>query len=370
MASSPVSRPYTQRVLIAAGAVLGIVGAVYFLWELSRVFLLIFAGVLLAVFLGGLATQLAQRTPLPRGAALAVVVAGVIAFFVGVGALAGPRLAEQSGELAQRLPQATQQLRQQISSQYEWAGQLLQRAPKPGQMLSGSGGSSLIGEVTSAVSTVVSALTNALIVLILGLYLAFHPRLYTHGSVRLVPKRRRERMREVISAIGHTLRWWLVGRGASMAVVGVLTGLGLFLVGVPLAFTLGIIAALFSFVPYIGPIAAAIPAILVALTASPTKALYVVAVYAAVQFLESYLITPLIQERAVSIPPALLISAQVIAGVLAGVLGVLLATPMAVVLVVIVQMLYVEDTLGDRVEVLGKGEAHAEEGHASEDTPS
>jgi predicted PurR-regulated permease PerM len=139
-----------------------------------------------------------------------------------------------------------------------------------------------------------------------------------------------------------------------MAVVGVLTAIGLWVAGVPLAFVLGLIAALLSFVPYIGPLAAVIPAALVALAEDPTKVIYVFALYGAVQLLESYLITPLIQERAVSIPPAVLIAAQVIMGVLAGAAGVLMATPLAVVLIVLVQMLYLEDVLGDSVSTLGE----------------
>jgi predicted PurR-regulated permease PerM len=241
--------------------------------------------------------------------------------------------------------------------------------PKPQQVLS-SGGGGLASSVTGAVSTAASAFTNALIVFVIGVYLALDPGPYTDGIVRLVPKTQRDRISEVLAAIGHTLRWWMVGRGASMAVVGILTGVGLLIAGIPLAFSLGVIAALFSFVPYIGPIASAVPALLVALTVSPVKALYVLGIYAAVQFLESYLVTPLIQERAVSIPPALLVSVQVVAGVLAGALGVLLATPMGVALVVAVQMLYVEDALGDRVDVLGEGEAHTDEEDVAEDVPS
>ena len=360
---------YTRRVLIAAGAVVGIVGAVYFLWELARVFLLLFAGGLLAVFLSGLATELVKRLSMPRGGALLTVVVGLIVLFVGIGFLVGPRLAEQANQMAKLLPKASERIAQALSD-YPWAEQFVRRAPDPKQMLSTGGSGGFVSGVAGAASTAARVLTNALIVIVLGLYFSFNPRLYTQGAVRLIPRSHRERTSEVISAIGHTLRWWLVGRGASMAVVGVLTGAGLFIAGVPLAFTLGLIAALLSFVPYIGPIASAVPALLIALTVSPTKALYVIIVYAVVQFLESYLITPLIQEQAVSIPPALLISAQVIAGVLAGILGVLLATPMAVALVVVVQMLYVEDMLGDRLEVLGEGEEHAEEEDAAEDVPS
>jgi predicted PurR-regulated permease PerM len=197
-------------------------------------------------------------------------------------------------------------------------------------------------------------LTSGLVVIIIGLYAAATPTVYINGIVRLLPPSRRQRGRAVLRALGQALRWWLVGRIASMAVVGVLTAIGLWVAGVPLAFVLGLIAALLSFVPYIGPLAAVIPAALVALAEDPTKVIYVFALYGAVQLLESYLITPLIQERAVSIPPAVLIAAQVIMGVLAGAAGVLMATPLAVVLIVLVQMLYLEDVLGDSVSTLGE----------------
>lgn len=341
---------YTRRVLIAAGAVVGTVAAVYFVWQLARVFMLIFAGVLLAVILSGLTNFLVRYGALPRGVAVAGVVAVLIGFFVGLGFVAGPRLANQANELTQRLPEAVDQIQQQIASQ-EWAQQLLQRAPQP-QQVSGN----LAGEVLGVFSTAANALASALVVFIIGLYLTVNPDLYTKGTARLVPRDRRQRVGQVLAAMGYALRWWMVGRGASMIVVGTFTGVGLLIAGVPLFLSLGVIAALLSFVPYIGPIAAAVPAILVAFTVSPTKALYVVFIFTGVQLLESYLITPLIQKQAVSIPPALLISAQVVAGVLAGILGVLLATPLAVTITVAVQMLYVEDVLDDPVEVLGQSE--------------
>lgn len=359
---------YTGRLLVAVAIMLvGVAGVLYFVWSLARVFLLLFAGGLLAVFLGGLATALSKRTPLPYGASLALVLVAVAVFFAGAGLWIGPRLAEQGSALAERLPEAIERVRSQLTVRYAWARELFQRAPNAEQVLSGSGGG-LPSEVVGAASIASTALTNALIVGVIGIYLAISPGLYTQGATRLLPKPRRARAGEALSAAGHALRWWLVGRFASMVVVGILTGTGLFVAGVPLALTLGFIAALLSFVPYIGPIAAAVPAVLIALTISPAKALYVVGIYALVQILESYLITPMIQDRAVSIPPALLVSAQVVAGVLAGLLGILIATPLAVTVVVAVQMLYVEDALGDQaVEVLGEGEAHAEATDAAEE---
>jgi predicted PurR-regulated permease PerM len=145
-----------------------------------------------------------------------------------------------------------------------------------------------------------------------------------------------------------------MGRMASMTMVGLLTYIGLSLIGVPLSLALGIVTGILEFVPYLGPILALIPTVLVALLESPVLALYVMPVYGAVQFAESYLITPLISARAVSIPPAYLIMVQVVGGVLAGAIGVLLSEPLVVVIAIIVQMLYIEDTLGDSVRVMGE----------------
>ena len=139
-----------------------------------------------------------------------------------------------------------------------------------------------------------------------------------------------------------------------MVVVGGLTALGLWIVGAPLPLALGLIAGLLSFIPLLGPVFGAVPAILVALVESPTLALYVVVVFVVVQVLETYIVTPLIQQRAVSIPPALLLTAQVLLSVLFGVMGMLLATPIAVVAIVLVQMVYIQDVLGDRTTVLGE----------------
>jgi len=139
-----------------------------------------------------------------------------------------------------------------------------------------------------------------------------------------------------------------------MSVVGALTMLGLWIAGVPTPLALGLLAALLSFVPYVGPILSFIPAVLVALMVSLTKVFYVVLVFGAVQTLESYVITPLVQQRAVSMPPVILITAQIAMGVLAGATGVLLAAPLAIVVIVLLQMLYVEDVLGDSVRILGQ----------------
>ena len=204
--------------------------------------------------------------------------------------------------------------------------------------------------------------TNTVIILFLGVYLAFDPGSYTRALVFLLPAERRQRGEEILGKIGHGLRWWLVGRFSSMTVVGVLTAVGLLIIGEPLALVLGLIAGLLSFIPFLGPVLSALPAILIGLSRSLSMAGWVILVYLVVQFFESNLITPLIQKRAVMLPPAFLVSAQFILGVLLGFFGILLATPLTVLLTIIFQMLYVEGMLGDKVQILGQhGEKAAED---------
>lgn len=344
--------PYTQRVLIAGGTLLALVLAILVLRHVASVLLLIFGGILLAVFFDGLTTQLQKRTGLSRGWCLGLVVTLLGVFFVAAGWFAGPRIDNQITQLGERIPDAIERIRSTIN-QYEWGRSLLSAGSsgsEQGMSFSGQAMSFVAGGITNAVG----ALTGGVVVLIIGLYAAATPAVYINGALRLLPPSRRDRGRDVVQALGQALRWWLVGRIASMGAVGVLTAAGLWMAGIPLAFVLGLIAALLSFVPYIGPIASVIPAALVALAESPTKVLYVFAIYGAVQLLESNLITPLIQKRAVSIPPAVLISAQAIMGILAGAIGVLMATPLAVTLIVLIQMLYLADTLGDPVSTLGE----------------
>ncbi len=140
-----------------------------------------------------------------------------------------------------------------------------------------------------------------------------------------------------------------------MAVNGILTALALWLLGVPLPFMLGLLTGLLNFIPNFGPILAGIPAVLLALSGGPNQAMYVVVLYVVIQNLEGFVLTPLVQRRTVSLPPAVIILSQVLLGVLAGTLGVLLATPLAASVLVLTRMLYVEDTLGEPVDVPGQG---------------
>jgi predicted PurR-regulated permease PerM len=196
----------------------------------------------------------------------------------------------------------------------------------------------------------VGVLAGALVILVFGLYMAAEPRYYLDHTVRLIAPRHRERGRDVLLSVGDTLKWWLVGKLLSMGVIGVLTWLGLWLLGIPLALVLAIVAALLTFVPNFGPFVAAVPAVLLAFLESPMKAFYVALLYVGVQLAETYLITPIIQRRTVRIPPALIISSQLLMGAVVGLFGVALATPLAAAAMVVVAKLYVEKVERNRLE--------------------
>jgi predicted PurR-regulated permease PerM len=238
--------------------------------------------------------------------------------------------------------------------------QLLKQLSSPGKLLQGQG--STMKNAFSVFYSTFGALANILILLVIGIYLAISPQESANGLVRLVPKTRRTRAREVIHVLRYTLWGWLKGTLLAMAVIGILTSLGLWIIGVPLPLLLGMFAGLMEFIPNIGPFIAGLPAVALALVQDPGKAFTVILFFVGLQSLEGYVLTPLVQKRIIDLPPILTIMGQLVLGLIAGVWGLLLAVPMVAVIMVLVKMLYIEDVLGDYgVEVKGEEEAIAQE---------
>lgn len=327
---------FLWRVARALGVAVAIGLGLLLLFFGTEVLLLAFAGVLLAVLFRTPADWLSARTGLPEGVSLALVTLLILVALAGVGWFTVPSLIEQAGQFAERATQAVGTL----DGWLQGLGVSLERVLPSVQ--------TVVGRLPGIVTTTFGVLGSLFVVLVVGIYMAAHPAMYADGLVRLFPIGRRPRVRALLGELGHTLRRWLAGQLLAMAGVGALTFGGLLLLDVPLAFGLGVLAALLEFVPYIGPIAAAVPALLVALTQDPTTALYVALLYFAIQQAEGYLITPLVQQRAVYLPPVLIILAQILMGVLFGLLGIVLATPLAAVALVLVQRVYVEGILGDQ----------------------
>lgn len=339
--------PWVRQFVFPVTVLLLILAIPYFLRPVARVLLAAFAGVLLAVFLDGFAALLRRIVPIPRGLALALIILLIFLSLVGLFWVGGAQVAEQAAGLTERLPMAVETVRSYLGES-EWLRQGL-------SWLSQEGGTgNILGNVTTVFSSTFEVFAHLVIIIFTGIYMAVNPAVYSNAVLGLVPAARRSRGREILSELGKVMRYWLVGRLVEMAVVGSLTGIGLLLIGAPLALILGVIAGLLSFIPFLGPVLSAVPAILVGLTESPKVALGVALIFLVVQFIESNLITPLIERRAVRMPPAFVVVGQFLMAVLLGFYGVLLATPLLVLFTVLVQMLYIQDVLEEPVQILGE----------------
>jgi len=308
--------------------------------------LLLFGAVLIAVVLHGAAARLARRTHLPRNLCLVLVLFFIVGGVAAVVVTALPTLISELGQLRERLPEALAKL-QEFINKLGWLETAYDALPKADADVSLSR-PGIAGRVSSALTSTVGVFVNVAVVVLVAIYLAADPQPYVEGMVRLFPLKHRDRAREVFDALGEVLFQWLQGQLVSMTIVGLLVAGGLAVLGVPLAATLGLIAGLFEFVPNIGPFLSGIPAVLLALTVSATHILYVIALYTAVQTLESYFLTPMVMKRAIALPPALTIVAQLVGTLTAGWLGLLLATPLVAAILVVVRKVYLESILGEQ----------------------
>jgi predicted PurR-regulated permease PerM len=334
-------RTLQKGLLAAAGALIPLALAVVFV-EAAQGFFLIFAGYLAGVFLRVPTEWLRHRTGLSHLAAFAVVLVTLVVVVVVAGVLVAPRVADQGQQLADDMPRAFDTLLSELEN-VPGAGWLEAQIERQRQS---DGGASFLRRALGLFSTVAGALTGLVVVLWAGIYFGSNPGLYKRGLLALVPKRREERVSEVLSETDDTLAHWMVGQLLSMTIVGVLTWIGLLALGIPLAFTLALIAALLTFIPNFGPIASMVPPALLGLAESPSKALWVVVLYLAIQTVESYMITPFIQKQAIAMPPALILFSQIVLTALFGFIGLLVALPLAAAVLVLVRRLYMEDVLG------------------------
>ncbi len=330
---------YTRRVIVT----LLLVALAYLLWRGTHVLLQAFAGILFALFLHALSDWFCKWTGLRYGWSLTIVVVALLLLACGLGWLLSSRIASQAAQLADKVPQSVQQVRDALS-QSPLGKKLL------GQVSQGEISFADVAQflhVQGVLSGVTAFLVTAVVIFFVGVFGAAEPVLYREGLLHLVPARHRRRATEAVGAVAFNLRWWLLGQVFLMIAIGVSTGVGLWVIGVPLAMTLGIIAGVFELVPYLGPWLSAVPASLMALLVSPSHLIATLALFLALHLLEGYVLLPLVQRRAVLMPPALTLLMQVLFGELLGLMGLFVAAPLTVAAVVLLKMLYVEDTLGD-----------------------
>lgn len=336
---------FARRIGLVLAAAVGL----FLLWQLSGALLVAFGAVIVAVLLRGIADPIASRTRLGEGASVAVAVLAVVAVITAVIWLFGAAIAEQTRLLVASLPTSAAEFRSMVAT-WPFGDQLL-RLDGSG-LMSGAGG--FVGRISGYALSTVSVVTSLLLTIIAGVFLAANPRTYRDGLIILFPPERRPALTEAANTTGRALKAWLSGQLVDMVVVGVMTGIGVALIGLPSPLTLGLIAGLLAFVPIVGAIAGAIPGLLLAAQGGWELMAWTLLVYVVVQQVEGNLIYPFIQKRAVALPPVLTMFGILAFGTLFGAPGVVIATPLVVVLFANVRLLYLRQTLGEDISVPGE----------------
>lgn len=334
---------YARKIALAAFIIILIGAGFYLLVNSAYFFLLVFSGILLAVLLCGITDLFVKKLHFKRWISLLLAVLIFFGSIVGTFWFISPAVAEQFSEMRKALPEALSQVEDWLD-QYSWGDKVLNKVPdNMNEVMSGN--SNIFSKLTGAFSSTLSFIADFAIVIITALFFASDPKLYTHGLVKLFPVRNRTRVLEILDKLYHTLEMWLVGMLAAMAIIGISSAIGYSLIGLRMAFALALISFFLAFIPNIGPWIAGLPAVLVGLTQGTDMALMVILVYGGIQLVETYVITPIIFQKTVDLPPALLLFFQVLFGILMGALGLLMAAPILAVIMVLVDELYIKGVL-------------------------
>jgi predicted PurR-regulated permease PerM len=373
---APAPRWRSSDILRVTAIVVGVCLALVLLWEVQDVVFLAFMGVLFGLALSGAADLAERKLRVPRTVAAPIILILVLASIVGLTSLAAPQVASQVREVRTQVPQVVGTVRRWVKTQAGGVSKMLgdttektQRTQQTQKSQSGAAGTASVEKspappsATSAssvghafftvFSSTLSALAGVVLIIFITLFVAVDPDLYHRGLMHLFPHRHRKRAGEVLSAMAFSMRRWLVTQLIAMIVIGLVTAGALTLLGIRGAIALGIIAGLLEFIPFVGPIASAVPAIAMGLLDSPQKALWVAVVFTLIQQSEGHLLIPLLMKDSLELPPVLTILSQAVMASVFGFLGLLVAVPVLGATMVAIKLLYVEDVVGDEVGVPG-----------------
>jgi predicted PurR-regulated permease PerM len=376
----------SRDVVRAAGLVLAMYLALRLLWFANALFLVTFLGILFAIAVSAGVDRL-ERLRIPRGVGAAMIVLSFFALLGGFGAWLAPTLRSQGAELRQKLPEAVDRVEQWVNKRQSGMFGILLGGT---DAVARSGGTTTAADTTAprgeAAATdtaarpktagerpapqpegaprlnqriqeklsgasrylfpflthTVEALGGILIVVFLSIYLAADPQLYRRGVLALIPDRRRRQGALVMDRVADVLRKWLVTQLIAMVVIGAVSTTVLLILDVKAAFALGVLAGLFEFIPTVGPLLSAIPAVAMAFLDSPEKAAMVAVAYWGIQFLENHILIPLLMKGGMDLPPALTVVTQALLALVFGFLGLMVAVPLLATAMVMVQVLYVE----------------------------
>ncbi|MEX2569722.1 MAG: AI-2E family transporter [Gemmatimonadota bacterium] len=305
-----------------------------FFWMVYTAIFIALIAILLAIVLYAPAKLLTRWIPFKAGFPLVVI--AFLAAVAGLMVAIIPQILEQVGQLAQQLPNA-------LNAAGDWFTTRtgIERNAELVQTVNEQIGE-FFGRFVPIAFNLISALIGSFAIVILAIFLAYQPEVYRDLFIRAAPPGSREKAARVYDEAGASLRTWVLGKAVTMVAVGLAVWVGLVLFEIPGALALAALAAVLEFIPNLGPTIAAAPAIVAAFLISPSTALWVAVFYFVLQQVQSMLTVPLVERRAVNIPPAVLLIWQLMLAVGFGLLGLFVATPLLALIAVSLRILYVE----------------------------
>ena len=327
---------------------LAIVIALYILWRIKQVLLLAFAAVVFATAINQLVKFLQQKLKIPRKSAIAISVSGVLIFVIGFVALVIPPFIEQFTELIFLVPVALDQISSWNESLRNFLPQNLSEEIRGleslGQNLQ-SWMDTLFTNFFDLFSSTLSVVINSLLVIVVTIMLLSKPTPYKQTFLLMFPAFYRSRVKTILKKCEKNLAGWAIGILFNMAVIAILSGIGLLVLGIRLPLANCLLAGILTFIPNLGPVLSVVPPAAMALLDAPWKAAAVIILYIIIQQVESNILTPVVMEKQVSLLPAITLLSQVAFAVFFGILGLFLALPITVVAQVWLKEVLVRDIL-------------------------
>jgi predicted PurR-regulated permease PerM len=332
---------YLIMVMIALAVAMAI-------WQLSDILILLFGAIVLSTGLCAAARSVETRTGM-RGPLAMVCVIAIGLTVMGIALwIFGSVISDQIDKVLLVAPNGIAAVQKWLSEN-PYGRQILDQARSTNFM--GATGSAT-SYVTAGLGVLTRGFGYVVISLFVAIYLAAQPERYRQFCLRLVPPTHQATALFLFDSIGKILALWLAGQIVVMGVVGVMSGIGLYFIGIEAAFTLGLLSGILCFIPFVGAMLAVIPAALIAATQGPQQVGAVILMYIFVHFIEGNFITPMVQSEATDLPPVLAILSTVVFSLLFGAAGILLAAPMTLLLMVTVEILYVQKGLGTPAEII------------------
>jgi predicted PurR-regulated permease PerM len=340
---------------------------VLFTWYFAATLFLIFAGMLLGVALNAMTNLLGRVVKLPHALRLTIVCLVLASLLSGVIFLGGTTIAQQATVLSNTIKSQLVGVKAFLekngidtsyfdlgspgtstdSSMSASPGAAAHNLPSAGTIASSGG--AIVSQTLKLLLGTVSAVGNFFIVLFLGLTFAAQPSVYRAGLLFIVPAPQRARATVIVDRIGATLERWLIAQIITMAVVFLVTWIGLALIGVQSSFILGIQAGLLTFIPTVGPLLAGLIVVLASLASGWVVAVSAFVLFLGIHALESYILTPILQRQALDIPPATLFAFQILLGVVFGIWGLALALPVIAIVKVMIDYFKADEISTDTV---------------------